>query len=170
MGGRMGGTDARPNGDPNEVGNIWDHFAVEFEYPNGVKVASYCRHYPGVNDVSEMVVGTKGTIRTDDKNYYLLDGKEIYSAEQDKKDISPYVQEHIDLIRSIRDGKPLNELQGVTESTMCAIMGREAAYTGANLTWDRMLKSKQNTMPSGLSMNMALPVSPAPVPGKTRFA
>jgi predicted dehydrogenase len=170
MGGRMGGTNARPNGPADEVGNIWDHFAVEFEYPNGVRIASYCRHYPGPNDVSEMVVGTKGTIRTDDKNYYLLDGKEIYSAEQDKNDTSPYVREHIDLIRSIRDDKPLNELQGVTESTLSAIMGREAAYTGTALTWDRMLKSKQDTMPSHLAMDMELKVAPVPVPGKTKFA
>jgi predicted dehydrogenase len=177
MGGRMGGTEARPNGDPKDVGHIWDHFAVEFEYPGGVRIASYCRHYPGPGDVSEMVVGTKGTIRTDDKNYYLLrkagaaGETEIYSAEKDaKKDLSPYVREHMDLIAGIRAGKPLNELQGVTESTMSAILGREAAYTGANLSWDRMLKSRMDTMPSHLSMNMDLPVTPVPRPGVTKFA
>ena len=173
MGGRMGGTDARPTGTPAEVGNIWDHFAVEYEYPNGVKIASYCRHYPGVSDVSEMVVGTKGTIRTADKGFYelMVNGSksELYSVDQDKSDTSPYVQEHIDLIASIRSGKPLNELEQVAHSTMTAILGREAAYTGANLTWNQMLKSKQDTMPQHLTLDMDLPVAPVPMPGKTKF-
>lgn len=170
MGGRMGGTDARPNGPSNEVGNIWDHFAIEFEYPNGARIHSYCRHYPGVGDVSEMVVGTKGTIRTADKQYYLLGDKEIYSTEKDRNDISPYVQEHIDLVASIKAGKPLNELENVTISTMCSIMGREAAYTGQGLTWERAVNSKQDIVPKNLTMDMDLPVPPVPVPGKTRFA
>jgi len=170
MGGRMGGTEARPDGPPNEVGNIWDHFAVEYEYPNGVRIASYCRHYPGVGDVSEMVVGTKGTIRTSDGGYYLLGDKEIYSTEQDKKkDTNPYVQEHIDLIASIRSGKPVNELEQVTHSTLTAIFGREAAYTGRGLSWNDMLKSKEDTMPHNLTLDMELPVSPVPMPGKTKF-
>jgi predicted dehydrogenase len=174
MGGRMGGTKARPDGDPNEVGNIWDHFAVEFDYGDGVKVASYCRHYPGVGDVSEMVVGTKGTIRTSDKGFYELikDGKvtELYSVAQDKKDTNPYVQEHIDLIQSIRAGKPLNELKQVAESTLTAILGREAAYTGRSLRWEDALKSKHGAMPEHLTMDMKLPVDPVPVPGKTKTA
>jgi predicted dehydrogenase len=169
MGGRMGGTDARPNGPANEVGNIWDHFAVEFEFPNGVRVASYCRHYPGVNDVSEMVVGTKGTIRTADKGFYLLNGKEIYSVDQDRADTNPYVQEHIDLIASIRSGSKVNELEQVTHSTLTAIFGREAAYTGKHLSWNDMLKSKQDTMPHHLTLDMELAVSPVPMPGKTKF-
>ena len=161
-----GGTDARPNGDPNEVGNIWDHFAVEYEYPNGVQMASYCRHYYGPGDVSEMLVGTKGTIRTSDKNYYQINGTAVYSVDQDKEDISPYVQEHIDLIASIRAGKPLNELQAVTESTLTAILGREAAYSGTALTWDKLLASKVSTMPKELTMKSEIAVSPIPVPGK----
>jgi hypothetical protein len=80
--------------------------------------------------------------------------------------ISPYVQEHIDLIRSIRSGKPLNELQSVTDSTMTAILGREAAYSGTALSWDRLLASKVSTMPKELTMQSEIAVSPVPVPGK----
>ena len=166
MGGRMGGTDARPDGDPQEVGHIWDHFAVEYEYPNGLRLASYCRHYYGPGDISEMLVGSKGTIRTSDKNLYQINGKAAYSVEKDREDISPYVQEHIDLIASIRAGKPLNELRSVTESTMTAILGREAAYSGTALTWDRLLASKVATMPEDLTMASSITVSPVPVPGK----
>ncbi len=48
----MGGRATRKPGDPNEVGNIWDHYAVEYEYKNGVRLSSYCRHIPGDEDVS----------------------------------------------------------------------------------------------------------------------
>jgi myo-inositol 2-dehydrogenase / D-chiro-inositol 1-dehydrogenase len=169
MGGRMGGTDARPNGDPKEVGHIFDHFAIEYEYKNGVKIASYCRHYPGVGDVSEMVVGTKGTIRTSDKGFYTLNGEEIYSIEQDKRDTNPYVQEHIDLLTSIRMGKPINELQNVAESTLTAIMGRMSAYTGQMISWERALNSKEVTMPADIGFGKDLPAPVLPVPGKTKF-
>ena len=169
MGGRIGGHAARPNGESKEVGNIFDHFAVEYEYGNKVEIASYCRHYPGPGDVSEMVVGTKGTIRTASGGFFTINGKEIYSAEQDNKDTSPYVLEHVDMINSIKAGKPLNELQSVAESTMTAIMGRMSTYTGESLTWDKALASKLDTMPANLSLEMALAVPPVSVPGKTKF-
>jgi predicted dehydrogenase len=166
MGGRMGGTSARPNGDPQEVGHIFDHFAVEFEYPNGVKIASYCRHYPGPTDVSEMIVGTKGTIRTAD-GQASLNGKPIPF-----EDSKPYVQEHKDLIASIKaGGKHVNELQNVTESTMTAIMGRMATYTAVKptLTWKQALESQEDTMPKDWTLKSEHKVGPTPVPGKTKF-
>ncbi|MGL4419113.1 MAG: Gfo/Idh/MocA family protein [Gemmataceae bacterium] len=170
MGGRMGGTKARPDGDPKEVGHIFDHFAVEYEYANGVRISSYCRHYPGPGDVSETVIGTKGSIRTcSDKSDYRLNGKELYSVEQDQKDLSPYVREHVDLIASIKAGKPLNELQQVTESTLTAIMGRMSTYTGKSISWKQALESTESTMPKELAMDLDLPAPELPVPGKTKF-
>jgi predicted dehydrogenase len=162
FGGRTYGNKSRPVGDPKEVGNIWDHFAVEFEYPNGVHVASYCTQITGVkSDVSETVFGSKAQSRV---SSYMIGKKKV--AEQDPVD--PYVQEHVDLIKSIRAGKPLNELQSVTESTMTAILGRTAAYTGKEVKWDDMLKSHIDTMPNPLSMTMALDVPPVPMPGKAK--
>jgi myo-inositol 2-dehydrogenase/D-chiro-inositol 1-dehydrogenase len=166
FGGRTEGNKSRPSGPPNEVGHIWDHFAVEFEYPNGVHVSSYCTHLPGVkSDVSETVFGTKGSSRV---NAYRINRKQVYT-EQREKEVSPYVQEHIDLIQSIKSGKPLNELQAVTESTMTAILGRTAAYSGKVVTWDDMMKSELSTMPEGLTMNTKLECPPVPVPGKYKF-
>ena len=169
MGGRLGGTKARPDGDPREVGHIFDHFAVEYEYPNGVRIHSYCRHYPGPGDVSEMVTGTKGTIRTEDKTRFTLGTQEIYAAKQDQADLSPYVREHQDLIASIKAGKPLNELKQVTESTLTAIMGRMSTYTGRAVTWKQAMESKESTMPKELAMDLDLPAPVTPVPGKTKF-
>lgn len=186
LGGRIGGHKARPHGDPKEVGNIFDHFAVEYQYQTPIndkpgamqerfRISSYCRHYPGPGDVSEMVIGTKGIVRTDDKNYYQFISsngsiRELYNAEHDKRDKSPYIQEHIDLIQSIKNGKPLNELQSVAESTLTAILGREACYSGEGLTWDRVLNSRKDTMPTNLTLEMSLPGIPTPTPGTSRFA
>jgi len=157
----MGGRAARPAGDPAEAGQIWDHFAVEYEYPNGVKMYSYCRHLPGDNDVSETVYGTRGNSRV---SSYLINRDQVGNDDRD-----PYVQEHIDLLNSIRAGRPLNELQSVTDSTFTAILGRNAAYACKNLTWADALASSENTMPANLNLAAALPVTPAPVPGSWRL-
>ncbi|VTS06719.1 Gfo/Idh/MocA family protein [Tuwongella immobilis] len=160
----MGGRSNRKEGPAGEVGHIFDHFAVEFEYPNGVVIQSYARQIGGTgNNVSEFVVGTKGTSQV---NAYRINGKGVFSGEE----VNPYVQEHIDLLASIRSGKPLNELQAVTESTLTAIMGRNAAYTGNSITWEQALNSKTDTMPANLKLDMALETAPTPVPGKTKIA
>ena len=153
----MGGRATRKVGDPNEVGNIWDHYAVEYEYKNGVKLYSYCRHIPGQNDVAEAVVGTKGRCRVDQ---YLINGEKVSND-----DINAYVQEHIDLLNSIRAGKPLNELKAVTESTFTAILGRNASYACRTLKWDDALAAGEDTMPKNLTMDSAIPVKAAPTPG-----
>ncbi len=156
----FGGRMARPVGKPNDVGHIWDHFSIEYEYPNGVPVSSYCAHLPGItSDISETVYGTKGKSQL---NAYRINKKKVF----DKDPINPYVQEHIDLVNSIKAGKPLNELQAVTESTLTAIMGRMAAYSGKTVTWEQALNSTVTTMPEGLSESSKLEVSPVPVPGK----
>jgi predicted dehydrogenase len=157
----MGGRATRPVGDPKEVGQIWDHFAVEYEYKNGMKLFSYCRHIPGDNDVSESVVGTKGHCKV---NAYLINGEQ---AGDD--DLNPYVQEHIDLLNSIRAGKPLNELKTVAESTFTAILGRNAAYACKTLKWDDALAAAEDTMPKNLTLDMTIPVTPAPTPGSWKL-
>ena len=157
----MGGRATRPAGDPAEAGQIWDHFAVEYEYKNGVRLASYCRHIPGDNDVSETVVGTKGVCKVDK---YLIGREEVGSDDRDA-----YVQEHIDLLASIRAGRPLNELRAVTESTFTAILGRNAAYACKTLKWEDALAANDDTMPKNLTLDASVPVSPAPTPGSWKL-
>jgi len=145
-----------------EYGNIFDHFAVEFEYPNGVRVMSMCRQIPGCADrVEERIVGTKG---------YAFGYGEIHGAnfwKFDGDEPNPYVQEHVDLIASIRSGKPLNEGRRVAESTMCAIMGRMSAYTGRAISWEwAMTSSKLDLTPSKYNFG-PLPVEPVAIPGVT---
>jgi len=157
----MGGRQARTQ---PQYGNIYDHFAVEYEYPNGARVLSMCRQTEGCSSrVSERVVGTKGSAYTDGSNA-SIEGPNAYKYEG--KSPSPYVQEHADLIASIRQGKPLNEGRRVAESTLTAIMGRMSAYTGREIKWDWVMnKSKLDLTPSVYNMG----VNPVAIPGRTQL-
>ncbi|MBA4066059.1 MAG: oxidoreductase [Isosphaera sp.] len=159
----MGGRANRPAGEPAVAGNIWDHYAVEYEYKNGVKLYSYCRHIPGDNDISEAVVGTKGRAS-------LRDGAWTVGGQPGgEDDVRAYVQEHIDLLNSIRAGKPLNELRAVTDSTFTAVLGRNASFACKKLKWDDALKANEDLMPKNLAMDSKIAVAPAPTPGSWRL-
>jgi predicted dehydrogenase len=156
VGGRTQRTEER-------FGVIYDHFAVDFEYPDDVHVMSMCRHWNNTaNNVSEAVVGTKG--RSDCHSVLRpAQGDPWFSA---KGGINPYVQEHADLIASIRSGNVLNEAEQVAHSTLTAIMGREAAYTGKAIVWDELLKSPMSLVPENFALNAPPPEAKIPVPGK----
>jgi predicted dehydrogenase len=154
----MGGRTTRPEGDPNEVGQIFDHFAVEYVYPNGVVLNSFCRQINGcVNNISEALVGTKGSCQV---NEYLINGSKVGSD-----NVDPYVQEHTDLIASIRKGEPLNELKTVAESTLTAILGRMATYSGQEVKWEQALNSTEDTFPQDINWDGSHPIAAPPVPG-----
>jgi predicted dehydrogenase len=157
----IGGRQARTG---PEFGNVYDHFAVEYEYPNGARVLSMCRQTEGCsNRVSERVVGTDGSAYTDGSNG-LIEGRNAYKYKG--RSPSPYVQEHADLIKSIREGKPLNEGRRIAESTLTAIMGRMSAYTGRELSWKWVMnESKLDLTPSVDQMG----VNPVAIPGKTKL-
>ena len=82
--------------------------------------------------------------------------------------INPYVQEHADLIASIRAGAPLNETKQVTDSTLTAIMGRESAYSGKVVDFESVL-AMNSIMPERFDMNMSLPAPVPAVPGVYKF-
>jgi len=155
----MGGRQVRTGA---EYGNIFDHFAVEFEYPNGVRVASYCRQTKGCAErIEERIVGTKGVAF----GYGEIRGETPWKFEGEEP--NPYVQEHADNIAAIRAGKPLNEGRQVAESTMAAILGRMSAYTGRAISWDwGMASSKLDLSPAKYEFG-PLPVDPVAVPGTT---
>jgi predicted dehydrogenase len=155
MGGRQSRTDPK-------YGDAWDHFSVEFEYANGARVQSLCRQVEGTaTRVSERLVGTKGT---------AMPSGRIWSAQPWKFEgqmVNPYDQEHIDLVRSIRAGTPLNEGRQVAESTLTAILGRMSAYTGREVSYAWLLEaSKLELKPSAYAWGDAPAVS-IPVPGLT---
>ena len=122
----------------DKSGEIWDNFAVEYEYPNGARLYSYCGQIKrDWSSVSEAVQGTKGSANP--SGTIQPKGGEMWRFRE--KTTDPYVQEHIDLINAIVKDTELNEAKQVTDSTLTAIMGREAAYSGAGVEWDTVLNS-----------------------------
>jgi myo-inositol 2-dehydrogenase / D-chiro-inositol 1-dehydrogenase len=161
----MGGRQVRTG---EEYGHVFDHFAIDYEYPGGVHVMSMARQIPGTKgNVSEALTGTKGFCQVN--AYSIRDDRNQQVWRFPGKDNAPYVQEHTDLIEAIRSGKHVNELQQVAESTLTAIMGRMAAYTGVEVSWDKALNSEEDTMPAKLAWDMKLDVPPVAVPGKTKL-
>lgn len=158
----MGGRAARIE---PQFGNIYDHFAVVYEYPNGARVLSMCRQTAGAaENISERVIGSSGFSETDSADGFIRGAKPYHS---DLVSPNPYVQEHVDLIASIKAGKPLNEGRQVAESCLTAIMGRMSAYTGRALSWQWALNaSKLDLTPKHLELGDAPPLEIA-VPGKT---
>lgn len=123
-------------------GDIWDHVTAEFIYPNGARVLSFSGHGPGSGRNGERLYGTKGT--SDCWGSYWGESSWKYQG----PGIDGQKQEHVDLIKSIRSGNPLNEGRQVAESTLTAIGGRIAAYTGRTVTWDWLLnKCKLSLVP-----------------------
>jgi predicted dehydrogenase len=157
----MGGRQVRT--DP-AYGHVFDHFAIEYEYPGGVTVQSFCRQIEGTTDrVEEVFIGTDGTLTTSPGRGSLTGSK---SWKFSGPNPNPYVQEHRDLLAAITGGAYLNEGQRIAESTMVAVMGRMAAYTGKVVTWEQAMNSKLDLSPAKYELG-PIPVPPVAVPGKT---
>jgi predicted dehydrogenase len=157
----VGGRQVRP-----EPGNIWDHFAVEYEFPGGVRCASYCSHWPkSASRVSERVVGEKGVSNCAGD----ISGETKWNFQGQEP--NAYVQEHVDFLASIKgDGPHYNETQQVAESTMTAVMGRMAAYTGREISWKWATESSKLRLgPENWNAFGPFTPPPVPVPGKTEL-
>jgi myo-inositol 2-dehydrogenase/D-chiro-inositol 1-dehydrogenase len=160
----LGGRQARTSPD---YGNIWDHFVVEFEYPEGVRVMSMSSQIKGsAVRIGERVVGSKGASWTTRQEGYIQ-GEKPYKYEG--KVWSGLTEEHAALIRSIREGQPINECRRLAESTLTVILGRLAAYTGLQVRWDWVMNnSTLDLMPKKLELG-PLPVEPVAIPGQTEL-
>jgi predicted dehydrogenase len=157
----MGGRQVRTS---PEYGHIYDHFAIEYEYADGVVATSQCRQIEGCDSrVEEVIVGTKGRL-------FMSPGRARIEGETPWKfageDPNPYEQEHRDLVASIASGTPLNEGQRIAESTLTAVMGRMAAYTGKAVAWEKAMQSTLDLSPAKYEFG-SLPVAEVAVPGKT---
>jgi len=150
-----------------KYGNIYDHFNIVYEWANGVKAFARCRHWNGCeNDVSDYIVGTKGRADVMKHKIYDLAGKEIYSFDGEGGDM--YQIEHDELFASIRGANPINNGDYMCKSTMMAISGRMAAYTGKKLSWDEVMNSQEDLTPVAYEWG-DIPVPPVAIPGKTKF-
>jgi len=160
----MGGRQARAG---KEFGNAYDHFAVEYEYPDGQRLAHMCRQMESVSvRISIRITGTRG-IAYASGNIAQITGDKPWEYEGESP--SPQVTEHADLIRSIRSGKPLNEGRRIAETSLMAIMGRMSAYTGRELSWDWALKDSELDLRPPKYEFGDTTVREIPIPGKTQL-
>ncbi|MCC7155548.1 MAG: Gfo/Idh/MocA family oxidoreductase [Bryobacterales bacterium] len=140
-------------------GNIYDHMATDFVYPNGVRLTSHCRQYPpktGFRRVGEVIAGSKGT------REFMNRGRETQN---------PQETEHTVMVQSITGQGPyVNQGLAIAESTLTCIMGRESAYSGLEITWDQIMNSKQDLMPKVFDYKEKMTAPELPVPGRYQFS
>jgi len=149
------------------TGDQYDFFSVDFEFENGMHCASMCRQIDGcANNVSEFVVGTKGSSNCAD-TIFKHDGTVAWKFDPGETEPkSPYDQEHVDLVTAIRTSEPINEARATAESTMCGIMGRVSAYTGKEVTWQEMMDSDMRLGPSAYELGPVDMEAVIAVPGE----
>ena len=153
---------------PAEGGNIFDHFEVNYLYPNDVRAFLACRQIEGCyNENSDYIMGTKGTATIGRGPNPRINGETKWTFTGQKNDM--YQAEHDALFASIRRGQPINDVEWMTTSTMLAIMGRMAAYTGQQITWEQALNSQEVLFPEGFDWAGNFKPAPLAQPGRTRF-
>jgi predicted dehydrogenase len=157
-----------------KYGDQFDHHAVVFEYPNGVRMFGFCRDIPGVyNETTDTVFGTKGRAYMPVK--CRIEGQTNWRYEGPKE--SMYDLEHKALFDAIRAGRVINNGDYGVLSSMLAIMAQMVCYTGQEITWEKAMSSKLVLGPSRYTFDAEPPVKPdatgqypAPLPGITKFA
>lgn len=158
------------------TGDQYDNFSVDFTMENGVHLHSMCRQINGcANNVSEFIQGTKGSWSSNG-GYVIKDlaGNVVwqFDGEAEKtnfKQTNPYTLEHVNLINAIRGNKEIEQASETAVSNMAAIMGREAAYTGQETTWDTMTASSLDYTPKDLNIGkMDMSGFTVPVPGSEK--
>jgi myo-inositol 2-dehydrogenase / D-chiro-inositol 1-dehydrogenase len=153
-----------------EYGHIYDHFSVTYEYDDGTKFFSNCRQIANcIGDMSCHVIGTKGTAKLGERRRGMLiksdAGDWTYTGEENDL----YQTEHNELFASIRDGRAINNGDYMAKSTLLAIMGRMAAYTGQSVSYEEALNSQEKLVPEHLTWDSPAPEVKVAMPGQTKF-
>jgi myo-inositol 2-dehydrogenase/D-chiro-inositol 1-dehydrogenase len=150
MGGKMPvsatGTGGRQVRVDEIFGNIYDHFAIEYEYANGVKGYHFCRQQEGTSHRNSVdVLGSDGNAVINVGSKYEITGKNkwIYNGEKNNM----YQTQHNELFAGIRSGNPINQGEEMANSTLLAIWGRMVAYSGQTLTLEQVMKSTETLGP-----------------------
>ena len=153
----MGGRQVRTG---KEYGEIYDHHFVEFHYADGSILNSQCRHIKGTYAlVDEMLVGTKGVVKCGEATISSK-GKSIYSYDT-KAENNPYQTEHDELFAAIAKGEyKFADAERGAKSTMTAIMGRMATYSGQIMEWDKVINSGISIMPTRFAWDAEMPSKP----------
>jgi predicted dehydrogenase len=153
-----------------EYGHIYDHFSIVYEYADGTRLLSNTRQQADCStNLSAMAVGSEGTaeFRERKRGLAIRNGSSSWTYEGREADM--YQVEHDELFASIRSGKPINNGDYMSRSTLLAIMGRMAAYTGQAITWEMAFNSKEDLSPPKYDWDVPLAEPAIARPGVTKF-
>ena len=153
---------------PNNQGNIFDHMFVVYEFPDEVRAFVGQRQVADTySENSDYLMGATGVGKIQGWSAPLIKGKENWRYKGPKTDM--YQNEHNELFASIRSGKPINDGERMAHSTLMGLMGRMAAYTGQEITWEQAMNSQEKLVPEPLDWKMKLDFPPVATPGATKF-
>jgi len=149
-----------------EYGNIFDHHSVTYEYASGARFSTTCRQMSGcMNEIITLVMGEKGTANFSQRALEINAGEKwVYRGD---KNVGQQT-EHDELFASIRSGKVINNGEYMSKSTLMAIMGRMATYTGQAITWEQAMNSQENLVPDRYDWDGKPPESKVAIPGVTK--
>ncbi len=154
---------------PSPGGNIFDHFEVNYEFPGNARGFLGSRQQAGAaDDNTATIFGTQGEGRELGFNGMpFIKGAKPWRYEGPRPNM--YQVEHDELFASIRSGKPINDGVRIANTSLAAIMGRMAAYTGQEITWDMALHSQEKLVPEHIDWKTPISVPTWAMPGKTKF-
>jgi len=153
---------------PAEGGNIFDHFEVNYVWPSGVRASVACRQIEGChNENGDYIMGAKGQAIIGRGPNPRIVGENPWTFSGQKYDM--YQREHDLLFQAIRKGEVMNDGDRMCSSTLMGIMGRMAAYTGQQITWEQALNSQEKLGPPVVEWNGKFDPQPLAQPGKTPF-
>jgi predicted dehydrogenase len=154
---------------PNHEGNIFDHMFVVYEFADDVRAFLGQRQIGNTHtDNSDYLMGSDGVGRSG-WQAPIIKGKQTWRYREEGPKTDMYQTEHNELFASIRSGKPINDGQWMAQSTLMGLMGRMAAYTGSEITWEQALNSQEKLVPDQLDWKMKLDIAPLAMPGTTKL-
>jgi myo-inositol 2-dehydrogenase / D-chiro-inositol 1-dehydrogenase len=154
---------------PNNEGNIFDHMFVVYEYPNDVRAFVGQRQVGNTyTENSDYLMGSEGFAKIPGWQAPFIKAKQNWRYRGTEK-TDMYQNEHNELFAGIRSGKLINDGPWMAHSTLMGIMGRMAAYTGQEITWEQALNSQEKLVPDPMAWNMKLPAPAMAQPGVTKL-
>ncbi len=153
---------------PAHGGNIFDHIEANYVFNNGVRAFVVHRQIENChNENCDYVLGTKGQLVIGRGPVPRITGETDWTFSGPRNDM--YQAEHDALFAAIRRGQPINDGVWMAHSTMMGIMGRMAAYTGQQVTWEQAMASQEKLYPDTLEWNGQFEAPPLPLPGRTKL-
>lgn len=154
-----------------KYGNIYDHFGVRYTFDSGRTLTGHCRQIGNTHfNTTNIIHGRNGVSEITPQQSFIYTYADKENKQYFKEDENPNIKQKRALINSIRNKSPINDTTSACNATLMGIMGREAAYTGNEISWDELINSNLNLLPDDLSLNKPINVDNSVAkPGTTKL-